>query len=233
MALIEDSTDPTLAPAVDEPGPPADHSDEGGGEPWWHSGWCLIVLAVALVFLGAAIGYAVTILGNGKPGAGSVDVGYLQDMRWHHDQAVQMSLDYLEKPAAGQDPVLRTIASEILLGQQLESGAMVQLLHEYGQPEANETGTAMAWMYQPVPVAQMPGLATDAQIAQLKAATGRAADLLYAQLMIDHHLGGIHMASYAVQHASKARVKQLSQSAVTGEESDIVDLQKVVTRLNS
>src|SRR3954449_12973488 len=132
---------------ADLPPPPADEDDgDDGPPPWWHSPWRLIVLGVALLFLGASRGYFLTRHGESHPGAGSVDVGFLQDMRYHHDQATQMSLAYLQKPAPGQDPQLRTMAAEILLGQQLEAGAMVQLLHDYGQPDSNESGTGMAWM---------------------------------------------------------------------------------------
>ncbi len=220
---------------VDGPGPPADEDDDGGDEggsaPWWHSPWRLIVLGGALLFLGASIGYFVTQRANRHPGAGSVDVGFLQDMRYHHDQATQMSLAYLEKPAAGQDPTVRTIAAEILLGQQLEAGAMVQLLHDYGQPDSNESGTGMAWMSMPLPIASMPGMATPEQLAALKAATGVEADRLFAQLMINHHYGGIHMAEYAAAGASESAVKILARSDIKSQQSDIDELQAFLDRL--
>jgi uncharacterized protein (DUF305 family) len=219
------------------PPPPVDEDigGEGDGEgdaaPWWHSPWRLLVMAVALLFLGGAIGYYVTSRSDAPPGASSVDVGFLQDMRYHHDQAVQMSLAYLEKPAANQDPVLRTIASEILLGQQLEAGAMVQLLHDYGQPDSNESGVGMAWMSMPVPIAQMPGMATTDQLNALSAATGPAADRLFAQLMIDHHLGGIDMAEYAVDHVKEKAVRVLAQSDVKSQQSDVTELRQILQRL--
>src|SRR3954463_13691527 len=102
--------------------PPPVETDDERAAPWWHSPWRLIVLGLALMFLGGSIGYFVTKRSDAPPGAGSVDVGFLQDMRYHHDQATQMALTYLEKPAAQQDPQLRIMASEILLGQQLEAG---------------------------------------------------------------------------------------------------------------
>src|SRR4051812_12670325 len=210
---------------VDLPHPPIDEDDDDGGDdgapPWWHSPWRLLVLGLALLFLGGSIGYFVTQRSERHPGAGSVDVGFLQDMRYHHDQATQMSLTYLEKPAAGQDPALRTIAAEILLGQQLEAGAMVQLLHDYGQPDSNETGTVMSWMTMPIPIDQMPGLATAEQLAALKAATATDADRQYAQLMLTHHLGGVHMAEYAVANARERDVRVLAQSMLTSQQSDI------------
>src|SRR3954454_4151328 len=221
---------------VDLPAPPSDEDDDdegggGDGAPWWHSPWRLLVLGVALLFLGASIGYFVTRRSERHPAAGSVDVGFLQDMRYHHDQATEMSLAYLEKPAGAQAPTLRTIAAEILLGQQLEAGAMVQLLHDYGQPDSNESGTGMAWMSMPLPIPQMPGMAPPEQLAAMKAATGVDADRQFAQLMLDHHLGGAHMAEFAVDHVGEHDVRVLAQSVLTGQESEINELQAVLARL--
>jgi uncharacterized protein (DUF305 family) len=209
-------------------------SEDGGGHnaPWWHAPWRLVLLGATVLFLGGSIGYFVSQRETtSRPGAGSVDVGFLQDMRYHHDQATQMSLSYLQKPAAGQDPVLRTIAAEILLGQQLEAGAMVQLLHEFGQPDSNESGTAMTWMSMSVPVAQMPGMATPEQLATLKAATGTAADRQFAELMLNHHLGGVHMAEFAAPRVSDPDVRVLAESMVKGQNADIAELQKILDRL--
>jgi uncharacterized protein (DUF305 family) len=220
---------------VDRPGPPVDDDDDDGGDggaaPWWHSPWRLVVFGVALLFLGASIGYFVTRRSDRPPGAGSVDVGFLQDMRYHHDQATQMSLAYLQKPAAEQDPQLRIIAAEILLGQQLEAGAMVQLLHDYGQPDSNESGTGMTWMSMPLPIAQMPGMATAEQIAAMKAATGVDADRQFAELMLNHHLGGVHMAEYAADHVREHDVRVLAESMVKSQDSDINELRAILTRL--
>jgi len=217
---------------VDLPDPPVDDSDDDGGAPWWHSPWRLVVLGAALLFLGGSIGYFVTRRSDDRrPGAGSVDVGFLQDMRYHHDQATQMALNFLEKPAAGQDPQLRIIAAEVLLGQQLEAGAMVQLLHEFGQPDSNESGLGMGWMSMPLPLDSMPGIATPDQVAAMKAATGIEADRLFAQLMLSHHLGGIHMAEYAVGHATNADVETLAQSAFNSQTSDANEFRAIQARL--
>src|SRR5262249_721199 len=153
-------------------------------------------LGVALLLLGVVGGWAVASWGSGNPGAGSVDVGFLQDMRWHHDQAVQMGLIMLDKPPTAQDKVVRQLAREIVQSQQFETGVMAGQLRAWGQPEANESGTGMAWMGQPVPIDRMPGMASEAELQQLRDATGRAADILFLQLMTAHHEGGLHMASY-------------------------------------
>jgi len=209
-------------------------ADDGGGDHaghWWHSRWRLLVLAVALVFLGGAVGFFVANRSDARPGADSIDVGFLQDMRWHHDQATQMALTYMGKPAADQDPALRTIAAEILLEQQLEAGAMVELLHSYGQPEQNESGTGMAWMGMPVPIDRMPGLATDDQLEQFRTATGTDADRLFITLMTAHHQGGIDMADYAAVRAQESRVRELAGNMASGQRDEIAELKTIQARL--
>lgn len=200
-------------------------------EAWWHTPWKLLALGAALVFLGLAAGYAF-FSSDSTTKMNAVDVGFLQDMHTHHDQAVSMSFIYLDKPAAEQDPVLRSIAKTIIDEQQYENGYMVGLLLDAGQRPVNETDQVMAWMNEPLPTDRMPGLATQAELNQLKSASGKAADRLYAQLMIAHHQGGIHMAQYAAEHAARADVRALASRMVSGQQGDIVELQAALDRAN-
>jgi len=197
--------------------------------PWWHSPWRLLVLGAAVLFLGLAAGYA--FFGGDRGSSGStVDVGFLQDMRAHHDQAVSMAFTYLEKPASEQDPVLRSIAKTIIADQQFENGYMVGLLLDMGADPANETGQAMAWMDQPVPLERMPGMATEAQLDELQAATRAAADALFVELMAAHHEGGIHMAEHAAEHGSRADVRSLAERMAANQRGEIVDLRNALAR---
>ena len=226
-------------------GSSVDGGEGGGGEddrvevteaepasPWWHSPWRLLVLGAAVLFLGVAAGYAL-FNGGGRPSGNAVDIGFLQDMRAHHDQAVTMAYDYLEKPAADQDADLRSIAKTIISEQQFQSGYMAGLLIEMGQSPANESGQAMAWMDQPVPLDRMPGMATADDLTQLVAATGPAADQRFVDLMVAHHQGGIHMAEYAAQHARRADVRNLAAGMATAQRGEIVDLQNALARSNA
>jgi uncharacterized protein (DUF305 family) len=192
--------------------------------PWWHAPWRLAVLALALLFLGGAMGYAL-LARAGTPAAESVDVGFLQDMRVHHDQAVLMSLLLLDKPAAEGERSVRTLAQEVVLGQQLESGLMVQLLRTWGHREANETDTGMVWMDMATPLDRMPGLATPADLDALRAASGSEADALWLGLMIAHHDGGVHMAEHAAEHAGTDDVRELAAAMAAGQRGEIVELQ--------
>ena len=208
---------------------PPDPDDPTIDRPWWHSPWRLLALGAAVLFLGLAAGYAL-FGGGGGPSANAADVGFLQDMRAHHDQAVSMAFIYLEKPLAEQDPVLRSMAKTIIADQQFENGYMVGLLLDIGADPANETGQAMGWMDAAVPLDRMPGMATEDQLAQLLAASGPAADQLFADLMIAHHEGGIHMADEAALRADRADVRLLAERMATNQRGEILDLRDALAR---
>ena len=95
---------------------------------------------------------------------------------------------------------IRTIAYDIITTQQQQAGQMYGWLAQW---RLHQTGSEppMAWMgsghHMGSPASTgstMPGMATPAQLAQLRAATGPAADRLFLTLMIAHHRGGIGMA---------------------------------------
>ncbi len=197
--------------------------------PWWQNPLNFIALGLSMLILGAGIGY---YLGDSSatPDKNKVDIGFLQDMRYHHDQAVQMAY-YYRTSAADSLPRLDMIAEEILLSQQLESGRMVQLLRSFGEIEANDTGTAMGWMGHAMPIDEMDGLASQAELDSLAAATGDEASKIFATLMINHHNGGIAMAKYAIENASNNDVINMAKSMVKGQQAEVGELQAILDSL--
>src|SRR6478735_6910261 len=206
-----------------------DHHDDDDDEvivlPWWHNPVNLIVMGIGLILVIGALGW---VLGNNhaQPDPSDVDVGFLQDMHWHHDQAVQMALIYLS--ANGTDPALRQAAEEILVGQNQEIGLMIQMLRDFGKADTNETDTGMAWMGDPTPLDSMPGMATEAQLEQLGQASGAEADQLFVQLMTAHHQGGIHMADYAEQHANESQVRDLARQISGSQAEEIAEMEQLL-----
>ena len=195
------------------------------GLPWWQ----VLVLLLVVGILGASIGHRLAQPDN--PGAGSVDVGFLQDMRFHHDQAVELSFIYLAKGDQDIDVLLGAISREIIASQQLESGFMIQLLRGWEQIEQNESRTAMGWMGMAVSLEAMPGLATETQIDALEAAEGVEASRLFASLMIAHHEGGIHMAGHAAENAETKGVRVLANSMVVGQQGEVDELRAKLAEL--
>ena len=119
---------------------------------------------VAAALIAGMIGWLIGDSDN-DVASSDVDVGFLQDMREHHDQAVEMSFIVPRRPDT--DPRLRTVAESIIFGQSIEIGVMLQVLDEMGAPAVSEDGTAMAWMGHAVDPSEMPGMATEASSTSL------------------------------------------------------------------
>lgn len=110
---------------------------------------------------------------------------------------------------------------------------IVELLGSYGAAEENSSGTAMAWMHQPVPLERMPGMASEAELDALDAAGGEEADVLFTRLMIAHHEGGVAMADYAARHATTGRVREMARAMAAVQRSEVAELTGIETRLGS
>ena len=204
--------------------------------PWWMNPVNIVLMVVAAAVLAAAAGF---VFGEsrGKGSHNGADVGFLQDMRIHHEQAVNMSLIYLDVSATGMGEgsesrgTLRLIAREIIVNQSNESGRMVQLLRQFGAAETNETDQVMGWMGEPTPLAQMPGYATDDQMKALQESRGSEADRMFAELMIAHHEGGIHMAEHASMHGSNDEVAAMAASMVKAQRGEISEMEKLAAAI--
>jgi uncharacterized protein (DUF305 family) len=182
--------------------------------------WQVIVLVAALCFLSGVVGWWLN-----QPGTKSfsaVDTGFLADMETHHNGAINMSFDYLDR---SHDPVVKHFAQEIISSQTQELAAMNTYLNQAGGTKAvGDPSVAMAWMGHPVRPADMPGMPTQDELAQLDASQGLAADDLFTHLMIRHHAGGIAMSEYAARHGENAGVRKLAAAMATVQRSEIDEM---------
>lgn len=185
------------------------------------------VLGVALAFLGFAL--AVFVQRDTPPSADSVDVGFIQDMVSHHEQAINLS--GLEE-SNGSDATVRAFATEVLIFQSQEIGMMDQMLHEWGFSRADRSDEAMAWMgMTPVPVDEMPGMIPGDRVDELQQARGAEADGLFLELMAEHHVGGLHMAEYAADNADHHDVRRLAMLMARNQAIEINEYAMTAERL--
>lgn len=200
----------------------------------WHRAVVAIGGALAVFLLGAAAGILLGLPGGATqtPAADSVDVGFGQDMTVHHEQAVQMASWVRDHT---QDPVIHTLAFDIESTQTSEIGRMQGWLALWEAPPL-PSGRHMTWMAQApaghghlagpsVPAdgfAVMPGMASPEDLRALRAASGRALDVLFVQLMLRHHEGGVPMLSYGAEYATVPAVRTLAaqMAAAQAAESD-------------
>ena len=210
-----DSTLPTPTPIHDVDASTDDFAPPG--RDWWP----LLLVAVVALLLGGLGGYR---LGrDAMPAADSVDVGFARDMSIHHEQAVQMAALVYDR---SDDPAVRLLAFDILTTQQGQIGIMSGWLDAWDVPWTT-TGPRMAWMGMPTE-GLMPGMATTEQLDSLRAADGAAADVLFLQMMIPHHVGGVDMAAAAAVDAERASVRQLATAMAEAQTSEIAYMNELL-----
>lgn len=211
-------------------------------------------LAILGLVAAIAVGFGFGFLANqllhddsATPTAGSVDVGFAQDMIVHHNQAVEMSAIALSN---ADDPMVRDLAYDILTTQQNQIGQMTGWLSLWDQPLLT-TGGHMAWMADgghdhgsgtdhhatttgagaasAQSSASMPGMATSEEMAALRQARGPEADVMYLQLMLRHHQGGLPMMEYGADHADVGAVRGLAQTMVDTQQSESDRMTQLLT----
>ena len=195
--------------------------------PWWQRPTNIFTLLVTVALVAAMVGWLVEDA-TSQNDTSEVDIGFLQDMRVHHEQAVDMSFIYLQLPDTSAG--LSTDASGIVVGQSQEIGRMIQLLRDAGAPEAALLdGPAMVWMGDEMSTSydEMPGMASKGQLDQLRTASGNQADELFVRLMTEHHQGGIEMAEFAADNGSNGEVTRFATAIARSQRTEIVELERL------
>ncbi|MFE0582713.1 DUF305 domain-containing protein [Streptomyces sp. NPDC058874] len=179
---------------------------------------------------GSASGAPAARTEPGTPGLRSADAGFARDMAVHHQQAVEMSFLVRDRT---QDEAVRTLAYDIANTQANQRGMLLGWLDLWGLPKVVAGEPPMAWMGSSAghgghaghgsakPGALMPGMATREELEQLGAASGRDAEVLFLQLMTDHHKGGVTMAEGCAQQCVTPVERQLAQGMVDAQRSEL------------
>ncbi|MFF8843844.1 DUF305 domain-containing protein [Streptomyces sp. NPDC015127] len=202
--------------------------------------WAAVTAVVlALLFAGAA-----TVASAGgdtsasrTPGAGSADAGFARDMSVHHQQAVEMSFIVRDRT---KDEEVRRLAYDIANTQANQRGMMLGWLDLWGLPKVVADRAPMQWMDRAADGSSghgsahgghgsgeagdgrlMPGMATKGELERLDGLSGRQAEILYLQLMINHHNGGVAMAQGCVELCTVGTERDLAQGMVDAQRSEV------------
>ncbi|WP_433441450.1 DUF305 domain-containing protein [Nonomuraea sp. CA-141351] len=167
---------------------------------------------------------------DGTPGDTSPEAGFARDMATHHAQAVDMAFTIRDKGPARE---IRNLAFDIINTQANQRGMFLGWLQQWGLSQATDQ-KAMAWMNghghgggAMATPGVMPGMATPQQLTQLKEAQGTQAEVLFLQLMIRHHEGGVQMAEGLLKLSNRPEVVSMAQKIVQGQSGEI----KLMTEL--
>jgi uncharacterized protein (DUF305 family) len=174
-----------------------------------------IALAAALTLTGCAAG------GTGatpesstsaEAESGSTDVGdademFVQMMRPHHEQAVEMSESLLA--TTGIRPEVTALATEIADAQVPEIAQLSAWADLWGIEE-------MSGMDH-----RMDGMMSDADMQELDKAEGPDAERLFLTRMIEHHTGAIEMAQAEIEDGRNPDAIEMAEGIVATQEDEI------------
>jgi uncharacterized protein (DUF305 family) len=131
------------------------------------------------------------------------------------------------------DLVTRNFARDVLIFQRYELGLMDAYLArmDVDRAEVDPDREAMGWMGTPVPLDEMVGLASDEELDALRDARGLDADVLFLELLIRHHEGGVHMAEDASVRAEAPEVRRLAEYQATTQRAEIAEYRSALDRM--
>ncbi|QCX80985.1 hypothetical protein C9F11_37010 [Streptomyces sp. YIM 121038] len=142
----------------------------------------------------------------------SADFDYVEKMIPHHAQALEMTRLV---PKRAKSTRVKRLADRITAAQKPEIGAMERWLKSQGK-KARKRGHGAHHDH-----AGMPGMATPAQLEQLRAARGEAFDELFLKLMITHHSGAVTMATDALSEGNNLLVEEMANDVVAQQTAEI------------
>ncbi|MFF2272048.1 DUF305 domain-containing protein [Agromyces sp. NPDC058136] len=195
-------------------------------------------LAVVIVAIAAYSIGRLSTLAEPTPTTTSAEAGFARDMQVHHQQGVELAMIVRDLTT---DEEVRLLAYDIATTQAQQAGQMYGWLASWGLPQAGSE-PSMTWMTRPAadgtghgshgatdgaeaplhePGAPMPGLATPAQVAELRTLDGVDAEVRFLELMIAHHQGAVDMAEAVLDRSSTEVVVALAQSIVDSQTSEI------------
>ncbi|WP_035748748.1 DUF305 domain-containing protein [Glycomyces sp. NRRL B-16210] len=197
---------------------------------WRRPAVLIAVTAVLMLVAGFAVGW---VAGTSAPGNDSVEAGFARDMQTHHQQAVDMAMYEWQN---GGDETLKAVAYDIATSQSSEIGMYRSWLREWGVQLSS--GERMAWAgeehaHDGDAPGLMPGMATDEEMAEFKTLSGTEADVMFVELMIAHHIGGVDMAKIALDLSDDDRVVDAARRTITVQQAEIESLELHLDRILS
>lgn len=135
----------------------------------------------------------------------NADVMFMNMMIIHHDQAIEMAELAPNRTDNGEILALSRNISE---SQRAENSQMAEWLEELGY-QRPRNGHRMA------------GMATEEEMEKLRESKGREFDLLFSELMIAHHRGGIRMAQTFIERGHNPELIEMEKNMVKTQQAEI------------
>jgi uncharacterized protein (DUF305 family) len=145
----------------------------------------------------------------------AADFSYARMMIEHHRQALEMTQ---LAPQRAQSDRVKRLAERITAAQKPEIAATEAWLaahakDDHGSPHQHDA---------------MPGMATEAQLKQLRAAKGEAFDELFLKLMITHHGGAVTMATEVKAEGNNIQIEEMADDVIAQQTSEISRMREML-----
>jgi len=170
-----------------------------------------VVVAAALVLTAGCGGSD----GNDASGAdfNKADVTFAQDMTGHHTQAIEMAR-LASSRAVNAD--VKDLAERIEAAQGPEISRMKGWLEDWDEPMSSGDGMAGN------------GMMTEAEMGQLMDAKGPQFDMMFLEMMTEHHKGAIEMAKTELADGKNADAKKLAQAIIDAQTTEVAEMKALL-----
>lgn len=181
-------------------------------------------LAIVALFVATAL----SVTGCGEDTAATTayndaDVAFAQGMIPHHRQAVQMAA--LAEDRA-DNPEVRQLAERIEAAQAPEIATMTGWLEARGEDVPEETMDHSAMGHGSSD--PMPGMMSAEDLATLEQAQGAEFDMLFLEMMIEHHTGALEMARTQQSEGENAEAVALAEKIEADQEAEIATMRRLL-----
>lgn len=171
----------------------------------------LVSLAVLTVLgLVAANSFYTSNEAPSSSGFNRADVMFMNMMIIHHDQAIEMA--ELAPNRTDNENILE-LAENISGAQRSENEQMAEWLRQLGYE-------------RPVRGHRMAGMASAEEMERLENSTGKEFNVMFSELMIRHHRGGIQMAQNFIRSGRNPELIELEKGMVEAQKQEIRLMQK-------
>ncbi|CAM3798801.1 MULTISPECIES: DUF305 domain-containing protein [Streptomyces] len=178
----------------------------------------------------------------------AADVEYATMMIEHHQQALVMTRLAPDRAAgsavrklasrigAGQGPEIKAMRGWLAQHRRQDGGNGSTRSHEGhgsghgahahgGQGTGHGSGHSTGGQHDGH--GTMPGMATEAQLAQLRKAEGKAFDQLFLTLMTTHHKGAVTMAVQVLEKGNDVRIEEMATDVMAQQRAEIARMRKL------
>ncbi len=157
---------------------------------------------------------------DNSAGHNDADVTFAQQMIPHHEQAIEMA-ELAETRAESQE--VKDLAADIEAAQDPEIETMTGWLESWGEDVPDNSMSGMD--HGDMSSDDMPGMMSEADMAELEAASGAEFDQMFLTMMIEHHEGAIEMAKTEQSEGEYADAVELAEDIEAAQTEEIQTMQ--------